>query len=181
MDAMPRELPEALEAAGIQLDPSARHPTYTTDGGFVSIQVDAKRYQASIASRGGTARKVPSDVATILGEVARLRERLFGDRQPVVTRETLVNAYQSAREKAGPASGADVPLEDIRAALVTGKHVVALDEFNIDLGRVLAEASRTGSPRIAVSNTRDINRGVLLYGMEQAGYVGYLRLEGDTT
>ena len=37
----------------------------------------------------------------------------------------------------------------------------------------------SGVKRLGVSNTRDTKRGMLLHRMERAGYVGYLRVEGE--
>jgi len=181
MDEMPRDLPAAMDVAGVALDASARHPIYTTDNGFITIDVDDRRFQATITSRGGSPRRTPADVPTILAEVVKLRERLFGGQRTVMTPDALLAAYETARQRAGLGAGADVPLAEVRDALASGKQAVPPDEFNVDLGRILAETTRYGSPRFAVSNTRDMKRGVLLYGMEQAGYVGYLRFEGDLT
>jgi hypothetical protein len=178
---LPRALPEALSQRGLELDASARHPTYAMRNGFIRIEVDAKQLVGTVRTRGNKPTRVPLDVERLAEQAVDADRRLFRRRARSVTRAKLVDAYARVLSRKRLPDGHEIALEDLRKALGTARQQVPLDEFIVDLGRTLVEAAAAGTPKISLSNIRDTDRGVLLYGMEQAGYVGYLRVDRSTS
>jgi hypothetical protein len=170
-------LPDALESAGLELDASARHPTYGLDKGFVAVGVHADQYVATISTRGGTSRREPLDPEGVAEAVVAVRRRLFGRKRPHFSSGRLRQAYGAVVRQASPDAATDVPIESVRAQLASGRKPIPRDEFNVDLARAVSDAS--GGTRISLANTRDTRTGYLLYGLEEAGYIGYLRIEDE--
>jgi hypothetical protein len=173
---IPDLLPKALHTQGLSLHPSSRHPRYLVDGEFISIQIDDKSLTASVSSRGGAPRRVAADVESIVDTTAAIHERLFGRQRKRLTIDALVRAYRSALKGQSPGMGTEVPIERVREALVFHRKTLPQDEFNVDLAHLLTTAS-TGKWRLSLANTRQTDRGLLLHGMEETGYVGYLKVE----
>jgi hypothetical protein len=178
IDDLPRDLPDALAARGLTLDPSARHPRYTLEDGFIRIEL--KGLEMVVQSRGGKPRKVAADPPAVADAAADLYAHLFGARPGRLQLEDLLAGYQRALVQQGLRPGEDVAIQVLREAVSDGKRLPPEDEFNVDLSRILDEVGKTGSVSVALSNTRDTKRGLLLHGLERAGYIGYLRIEGAT-
>ena len=178
LNELPRRLPAELRLRGLQLDSAARHPRYTLEDGFVSINIDPAKPLARIVIRDGVTRLAPADAAAIADVAAATHSRLFRRTDRWVDPERLMAAYRSVLRTRGLAAGEDVTLASIRDALRPGKFPLPGDEFNVDLSWTLGEAARPGGMRVVVSNTRDTDQGLLLHGMEQSGYLGYLHIDG---
>lgn len=173
-----RAIPEALESAGLVLDPSARHPIYTMDSGFIALVVDEKKLVATITARGGAPSKEPLDPTAVARTAVEVRDRVFRRTQRHVSQTSLTRAYQTLKKDKKLGGSDDIPIEAIRMQLSRKGRPIPADEFNVDLAGLVRAAAETGGPRITLSNTRDTRSGILLYGLEDAGYVGYLKIEG---
>lgn len=174
---LPDTLPRALESAGLALHPTSRHPRYQVGGEFITVTVDDKALNASVASRGGPVRRVPADADAITEAAVAIHQRLFGEDRTRMTMESLVSAYRSVVERQSVSMGAEVPIESVREAVppIRGK-ALPQDEFNVDLAALLA-APHDKRWRVSFANTRQTERGVLIHGMESTGYVGYIKVE----
>jgi hypothetical protein len=171
-------MPEAFELGGLRLDPSARHPNYTMESGFITVSIDEQKLVASITSRGGTTRKEATDPQVVAAAAIEVRDRVFRRKASHVTPAKLTLAYRSLVRKTHVGGGDEVPIDAVRSQLSPRGKPIPQDEFNVDLAALIQTASRTGNPKITLSNTRDTRAGLLLHGLEEAGYVGYLKIEG---
>lgn len=179
MLSLPRDLADELVRLGLQLDASARHPRYSLSGGFLVIDVDERRLVATVRARDGQPVRVGADASAIASTVKKIHDRLFRADRPVLNRQMLVAAYERVLHEDGLAPGADVPITRVRAALRLPKGAkLGGDEFNVDLATLLRSPPADAS-RVAVANTRQTEKGMLLHGMEAVGYVGYLRIEAS--
>ena len=177
VERLPDSISEALREVGLQVDAGARHPRYTVAHGFITAEVDDRQLMAAVTSRGGRPRRLPADAPAIAAEMKSLHDRLFGPGRPRLSMEDVYAAYLGAVTRNGVAPGVDVPVDDVRIALrPEGARPMPLDEFNVDLAALLKVGSGT-AVKMSVANTRQTERGILLHGMDQSGYVGYLRME----
>lgn len=174
-----REIPAALERSGLTLDPSARHPIYSVERGFITITIDAERLTASISARGGAVRREPMDPEGIAAAALDVHARIFSRKDSHVTMERLRLAYRMILMAEGGRLGETVSLERLRSELSLSVKAIPPDEFNVDLASVVRAANEGGKGRLTLANTRDTKSGFLLYGLEEAGYIGYLSIEGE--
>jgi hypothetical protein len=174
-----RQIPSALSDAGLRLDATARHPTYTMESGFITVAVDEKKLVATAAARGGSPRKAPLDPVAVAQVAVDVRDRVFRREDAHVDLQKLVAAFRAIQGGNPFGESEDVPIEAIRSHLTVKGQPIPADEFNVDLAAVVRTTADAGHPRIVLSNTRDTKSGILLYGLEEAGYIGYIRIEGE--
>ena len=174
---VPRHLAEKFADQGLQLDSMSRHPRYTFEHEFIVVEVDELRLMATLRTRGGKPRRLALDSDLVAAATADTASRLFARRTGHIDGPSLEAAYEFAISSEHLEVGSDVPIRSIVQALAHEQEPPPLDELNVDLAQVIAEAQSSGRPHIVLSNTRDTSSGLLLHGMEQAGYIGYLRIE----
>ncbi|MBX3195842.1 MAG: hypothetical protein KF727_12190 [Microbacteriaceae bacterium] len=171
-----RSFPQAARDAGLALDASSRHPKYTLNERLVQVDFDKSRLEARVTTPGGRRASLGIDISVVIpyltAVVARLAERPF-DPQAFAAR---LEVACSIAAKASDSSGTEgsVPLKSVIDVLGDDKSF-AIDEFVVDLAK-LVRTSGLGS-RIRLDHTRDASAGVLLWGLEDRGYYGYIRVE----
>jgi hypothetical protein len=183
----PRLFEEACELQRVELDPSSRHPHYRVHG-FISVDVQDQLLTATVSPRDGAPVTVPADIDPLIehlkSEVCRIFDRDF-DRERFL--RSLFNAYLAVLRSDYPdrprpdvlaGGGPAVPLR--RVANRMGKNLArfSLDQFNVDLSKLIqsGQASVDGL-RLKTNASRTLRKGMLLYGLESAGYVGSLAFE----
>ena len=171
-----RSFPAALQAAGVALDATSRHPRYTVHSGFVHVDVDEQQLTATVQPRDGAAIMLGMDVEPVVETIRREAQRLF-DRHPDHTAvlRRLWTAYQALLQEEGRALGDALPLRRICAHLAREAHPYAADEFNIDLARLVqSDHTLFEGHRLQLHPTRRSRQGILLWGLEQGGYAGFI-------
>lgn len=171
-----RAFPAALHAAGTALDPDARHPRYTFHDGFLRVTVDEAAYTATIAPRDGQPATTALDVEPLVAAVRAELDRLFGRRwDSAAFLRCVYEAYQAMLTAEGLPAGSAFPLRKLTAQLAKRERRFAADEFNVDLGRLVAAgAAVIDGQRLVLQHTRATSAGMLLCGLEQGGYAGFL-------
>lgn len=176
-----RDLPVALQAIGLELDASSRHPRYTLRDGFLQVVVDDAALTATVTPRDGVELVVGLDVQpladTVRREVARLFERSLD--RPAFLR-CVFQAYEALCREDARSLGESLPLRRIVTRLGKDTRGFAADEFNVDLAR-LVQAGDTliDGHRLVLQHTRHTKQGLLLYSMEYGGYVGFLSFQRE--
>lgn len=173
-------LPDALASEGMSLDATARYPNISMESGFITVSVQEAKLIALVSSRGGVSRKEPLDPVGVARAAADVRDRIFRRKSSHVSPAKLAQAYRALTRARSPGESAGVPIDAIRVQLSPKGKPIPVDEFNVDLAALIRTASETGTPTITLSNTRDTRGGILLHGLEEAGYVGYLRIESES-
>jgi hypothetical protein len=170
-----RVIPQGLESKGLHIDSESRHPRYSVASHLVELEIQTDKMVGLIRPRHGDVIKEPLDPAAVIERVAaehaRLVERPFDA-------AAFHKGIEAAIRKSGKAGDA-VPVRKIAQAMVTsGKP--KLDEFAVDLGRLLSHDEYENQPTLKVNHTRDVDRGLLLFGLEQGGYVGSMEIRGGS-
>jgi len=176
----PADFEQACEEAKLKLDSASRHPRYTVRN-FIVIEVDENRLQTKITPRDGEQVEMPTDVKAIVQHLVKEDKRLFGrEFDGARFLRSLFTAYQAALkgdEQAGVPRrmGEEIPLRRVTHRMSKNLTRFASDEFNIDLATAVRENELTiEGYQLHLAHTRNTRQGMLLYGMEGSGYVGFI-------
>lgn len=173
-----RTFPAAAQEAGLEVDRSSRHPTYTMCDGFITVGFEKRRLETRIQPRDGRRTTLGVDPPVVIehlrGEVDRLFKRPFAG---VAVMGQIEMAYGTIIKEKGRKIGEAVPLKELLAQLSRDKAFRA-DEFNVDLSRLVRNEGG-GADRIRLDHSRDSKNGLLLWQLEQRGYYGYIRIGGE--
>ncbi len=170
-----RTFPDQLEELGLTVDDSSRHPRYSVGQRLVDVELDTRGYLAVIRPRHGQVVREPLDpayvAARVRDECQRLLDRPF-DERAFLKKLRAAYAVLSKPKKGVPITA--VLVRDL-ATQIAKPGKPKLDEFAVDLGRLLTSGS---GQALLASHTRDTDKGLLLYGLEQGGYVGSIEIRG---
>ncbi|MEU4608701.1 hypothetical protein AB0F43_37420 [Kribbella sp. NPDC023972] len=183
MADLPRTFPSELDALDVALDPSSRHPKYTVERQFITIQVDEKKRQAIVQTRGAKKEgakkeKVAVDPAVLAQHVADEWKRCFA-------RETdlpqFAERLRAAVAKKARGVGARLPIKELIEELRVTDKGFAVDEFAVDLARLVASGADVvvEARGLRLDHTKNDADGVLLPGLEDRGYYGYVSFDAQ--
>lgn len=176
--AFPAHMERAAKAAGLPLNmEQSRHPEYYFHGRYFKLRVDDSKRRARLStSEGDLGAAIPADVGAVLEKVASEERRVFG--RKVVARPfmaVLRKAYMAEVKAAGESVGASIPIRRVMKRLQRAQRGFRRDEFLADLGRLVHE-DRTAIDGYVMDlqQIKSPSEGVLLPGLEDRGYVGYI-------
>ncbi|MCI0407801.1 MAG: hypothetical protein L0191_04405 [Acidobacteria bacterium] len=171
----PADLERACEVASIALDRTSRHPHYTIRN-FIVMEINEAKLSARITPRDGAPIDVPVDIPAIIEQLTKQHDRLFRrEFEPSRFLASLFTAYQAVVREDERRMGDEIPIR--RVVHRMGKNLAnfSLDEFNADLGRAIREGHvQTEDHRLQLGHTRNTRQGMLLQGLEESGYVGFI-------
>lgn len=171
----PADFERACLTAGIDLDQTSRHPHYTIRG-FIEVDVNEFAIRAVVKPRDGARGEIPLDIPALIEYLSAQQKRLFErswDPKPFLTR--LFTAYQAALKEDRRPPGDDLPIRRVIHRLSKNMAFFALDEFNVDLARAIREgAPQVKEHSLHLGHTRNTRQGMLLQGLEDTGYVGFI-------
>jgi len=176
-----REFPQAARDAGIEIDSTSRHPSYTFNQGFLRLEMDERRYTAKISPRDGAAIVVGLDLPLVVGTIRSEQARLFRrEIDFMVFLRSLQTAYLAVLRAEDRPEGAEVPLRRVTNRLAKNLNRFAPDEFNVDLSRLVQRGDPVvDGKRVHLNHTRDRRQGMLLHGLESGGYVGFISFKKE--
>lgn len=176
-----RTFPEAARATGLQIDATSRHPRYTFEQGFIQVEIDDRQFTAKVSTRDGDETVVGLDVAPLVEHIRAERARLF-DRefQPDSLLRSIYRAYLAVLHTEGRPDGEEVPLRRLTNRLSKNLNRFAADEFNVDLARLIkSNLLVVDGHRLHINHSRNTRQGMLLQGLEQGGYVGFISFKKE--
>jgi hypothetical protein len=149
--------------------------------GFVKADLDERRSLVTIRARDGTPTSVGADPALVAerlsAEIRRITDRQV-DEEGLL--RSLYTAYIAVVRTEGRAEGEEVPLRRVTSRLAKNLNRFAGDEFNYDLARLVRQGKLVvDGKRLQLNHTRNTRQGILLHGMEQGGYVGFLSFKRE--
>jgi hypothetical protein len=180
-----REFPEEAERKGLKLDATSRFPEYTFHGGFMTLRVFRDEYRAEVSTRdGGDPSPVDLDVPRAVAWIKAEEKRLFERAYPEPLLEKLLTAYDAViREDDNLQRGDDVSLRRVMnryAKNLPKLRPFRADEFNVDLARIIKEGRvSTRGVRMSVGHTRNKKQGMLLHGLEDGGFMGFINFKEE--
>lgn len=168
-----REFPNLVEAAGIQFCEGTVHPVYFIDRSFIEVKANTRSMNCLLRTRGGKEYKIGIEPKVVLAQIQnhlnRLHNREFNSQ---VMLERCVDVYNEILSKGGVLNGS-VKLKDF-IKTYQKNYRVSLDEALIDFSNAHKEI-----PQLSFDYVRDHCEGFQLYGFEEYGYFGFLRIEGN--
>jgi len=176
-----RSFPEAARSAGLVIDSSSRHPRYTFQNGFVRMELDEKRLVAKLQSREGESEEYGLDLTLVIqvlrAEISRLFEREF---KPEPFLRSLLRAYAAVLRSEKIDEGTEVPIRRVTNRLGKNLSHFSTDEFSIDLARAVQSGHTSiDGHQLHLNHTRNTRQGMLLHGLEQGGYVGFISFKRE--
>ncbi len=174
--AFQRDFPAAVRSAGLEIDSTSRHPRYTLERGFIRVEVDDKALIARVAPRDGELTEIGIDVEPLVAKIKSEHSRIFErplQAEPIL--KSMYTAYLATLRAEKREEGEEVPLRRLTNRLARNLKQFAGDEFNVDLARLIKTGNMTyEGKRMHLNHTRNQRQGILLYGLEDGGYVGFI-------
>lgn len=173
---LPRSLPAALEEHGVPLDGSSRSPKFTVARSYVIAVVDPGGRRASVQTRTGKKERVPVDPDVLANHIKDLWARCF-------ERETnLPDVARMLREAWAALARPEQPrvaMRPLLKELAARNKQFSIDEFAVDLARLVGSKAETvpEAAGLHLDHTKSDAEGLLLPGLEQQGYFGYVSFE----
>lgn len=180
-NSLGRTFPDEARGAGLVIDSTSRHPRYTFQNGFVQVEFDEKRLLATLKCRDGDEKQYGIDLDVVVNalksEISRLFARDFNP-EPFLSR--LFTAYAAVLRADKLPEGTEVPIRRVTHRLSKNSNRFAMDEFNVDLAQAMQTGHSTVEGRqLHLNHTRNTRQGMLLHGLEQGGYVGFISFKRE--
>jgi len=173
----PKILADACDQARLPVDKESRHPTYLFNRGFFKLTVNESKKTARLSNyEVKSLWEIPADVGAIVEGIQREHKRLFERRfSGSEFLSTIRSQYLSLIKQGKKKDGESIPIRDITRRLGKNKDKFRTDEFLIDLSQLVKDGStRIDGRCLELQQTKDDNRGMLLYGKEEQGYIGFV-------
>ena len=172
--------PKACDAAGIELDLSSRHPKYSIRE-FIQTIVDEQKLEAQVTPRDANSSTIPLDIDPIVTHLQAENRRLFETkRDPKRFLAGLRKAYQAVLLEEKKSPGDELPLRRVANRLSKNRAHFRYDEFNVDLGNAIRSGETSiDKAQIHLNHTRATRQGMLLYGLERSGYMGFISFKPE--
>ena len=168
--------PEACKNAGIELDKDCRHPKYTFDERFLSLELNDKKGEATLFTFEGRIGRMPADIPALVDWLKQERERLFERKfDGLKFLKAVRKAYKIILTKCNKTDGDSIPVRDVLKKL-GGR----ADEQNVDLSR-LARINPQPSVEgrsIDFQQSKDTDKGMLLW-KSTGGYIGFIIFKAE--
>lgn len=176
-----RLFPNAARDTGMRIDPSSRHPKYTFYNGFIRVELDEKKLVARVQSREGEELEYGLDLEVIIAALKAETSRIFErELNPEPFLRSLHRAYTAVLRSDKLSDGTEVPIRRVSNRLGKNLSKFATDEFNVDLARLVQSGHTSVEGRqLHLNHTRNTRQGMLLHGLEQGGYVGFISFKTE--
>ncbi len=176
-----RIFPEAIRQAGIEPDKLSRHPRYTFRQGFIRLEIDDREFTARLVPRDGEEIVLGMDVhplvERLVAEEARIFRRQFQHDQLL---RSIYTAYMASLKAERRPDGEEIPLRRLTNRLAKNLNRFAADEFNVDLSQLVKSGKLVvDGRRMHLNHTRQTKQGMLLHGLEEGGYVGFISFKKE--
>ncbi|GAB4367753.1 MAG: hypothetical protein Kow00121_06320 [Elainellaceae cyanobacterium] len=173
----PKALADACNDAGLPIDKESRHPTYLFDHNFFKLTINESKKTARLSNYEAKALwEMPADAGAIVEGIQREHQRLFERKfDGAEFLKMLRTQYLALLKQEKKKDGESIPIRDITRRLGKNKDKFRTDEFLIDLSRLVKDGPTEIDGRcLELQQTKDENRGMLLYGKDGRGYVGFV-------
>ena len=172
----PNLLEEACRDNELPLDMSSRHPAYTFEKGFFELTID-QRGTAVLSNPERKSAEFPGDIGAVVAKVKKEHARVFrrafdGE---MFLKKIRVH-YRAVLKREGKPEGSSIVIRRIASRITSERKGYLIDQFILDLSRLAIQGPlEIEGKRLELEHTRDSKRGVLLYGFNIQGYVGFVR------
>lgn len=173
----PGDLEIACREAALPLNlRESRHPRYYFEGRYFVLEIDDRKGVARLGDYEGLLTEFPADIGAVVENVRSERDRVFGRKFSWRSVLALVRReYETELKRQRLEPGAAVPIRRLSHRLGKTRRGFRTDEFFYDLARLIKEgATRSGGFVLDLQQTKDTRNGVLLPGLEERGYVGFI-------
>ena len=172
----PKLFQEKCENAKLDIDSKSRHPRYRVCNSFIEVEISEKTFEARISDREGILEKLPFDIDAIIEVVKKHKTRLFDRKSnPKSFIKQIYNQYKEIIKKEKLNYGDSIPIRTLMKSLSKKQNNFRADEFIIDFSKIIKENfGEIDGFKLELQQTKDERNGILLYGLESGGYVGFI-------
>lgn len=160
----------------VSLDKDSRHPRYSFQNGFFKLEIDEFKGTSRLSDTEGSLGEIPSDIDAIVESINKEYHRVF--ERPFDGKKFFKNLrknYLAVTKTEKVPDGEGVPIRKITTRFSKNEKGFRTDEFVVDLTRLVEEGLSEGEGlRLELQQTRDTNKGMLLYGSMNRGYIGFI-------
>ena len=173
----PTLLEEATKEAGLKLDSNNPHPKYSLEKGFFRLEIDESKRLAKLSNYEGRLVEIPADIDAVVEAVMKEHKRIFARPYDGAKFLKLLRMqYKAILKKENLKDGESVPIRQVTRRLGKNKKGFRTDEFLIDLSNLAEKGPfEIDNRKLDLQQTKDINQGMLLYGAEKRGYIGFIK------
>jgi hypothetical protein len=168
--------PDACKTAGMELDRDCRHPKYTFDERFLTLELNDKKGEATLKTIEGRIGRMPADIPALVEWLKKERTRLFERKfDGVKFLKAIYKAYKSILKKGKKMDGESVPVRDVLKQLKR-----RADEQNVDLSKLthMNPQPSVEGQRIDFQQSKDTEKGMLLW-KSTGGYIGFITFKAE--
>lgn len=170
-DEFPAGFPNAIESLGINFCEGSIHPTYILDKGFMEVRFNSRELYVQIITRGGREQIFGIEIATVVKAIQdnleRLHNRQIGTSE---LRDRIYKTFQDTKSNQKEDLGY-VKIRDF-IKVYQKNYKCLVDESIIDLSNAYKQFEA-----LKLDYIRDHEQGLQLYGFEDHGFYGFMRLE----
>jgi len=145
--------------------------------GFFRLEIDESKRLAKLSNYEGRLAEISADIEAVVEVILREHERIFG--RPYDGNKFLKQLrmqYKAVIKKESLKDGESVPIRHITRRLGKNKKGFRTDEFLIDLSRLTVKGPfDIDNRKLDLQQTKDTNQGMLLFGAEKRGYIGFIK------
>jgi hypothetical protein len=170
----PARFPRIAETLGLVFCEGTLHPKYLLDRGFIEVRLNARRLCVQFQTRGGREQAIGLEPEVVLDAIQKTLQRLHA--RTIAPAELLTrvkNTFEQTSRQSGHLGSDQVMLRDFLKNYQKNYKCLP-DESIIDLSLAKQQFAE-----IKLDYIRDHEQGFLLYGFEENGYFGFIRIEGQ--
>ena len=170
----PARFPRIAETLGLVFCEGTLHPKYLLDRGFIEVRLNARRLCVQFQTRGGREQAIGLEPEVVLDAIQKTLQRLHA--RTIAPAELLTrvkNTFEQTSRQSGQLGSDQVMLRDFLKNYQKNYKCLP-DESIIDLSLAKQQFAE-----INLDYIRDHEQGFLLYGFEENGYFGFIRIEGQ--
>lgn len=168
-----REFPDLAISEGIMFCEGTLHPNYFIDRSYLEVRVNVRNMNCIIRTRGGKEHQIGIEPHTVVAAIKfhlnRIHNREISDLELL----NRIEKIYSEMTASGTRSGEGVSIREFVKSYQK-IHKCALDETIFDISR-----AHKRFQQLKLDYVRDHEQGYQLYGFEENGYFGFIRLEGN--
>jgi hypothetical protein len=170
----PARFPRIAETLGLVFCEGTLHPKYLLDRGFIEVRLNSRRLCVQFQTRGGREQAIGLEPEVVLDAIQKTLQRLHA--RTIAPAELLTrvkNTFEQTSRQSGQLGSDQVMLRDFLKNYQKNYKCLP-DESIIDLSLAKQQFAE-----INLDYIRDHEQGFLLYGFEENGYFGFIRIEGQ--
>ena len=171
----PLLIDKECKEAGYVLDQESRHPKYSLKNGFFKIEINNKSLMATLYDYEGKLAKFPADIQNVVNYIKIEHKRIFDKKfDGIKFLQLLRNQYIEIIKNENRIDGDAIPIRNIPLFDKKNKKFRS-DESIVYLSHLVKKGPyEIENRQLDLQQTKDTDKGILLFGAASRGYIGFI-------